>query len=57
MVVVEGPLMGRETWIMQVNRRKGVARIEAEPFGRRLSVEVGLVVLRERPAEVLEVAE
>ncbi len=47
-VVVEGPMIGREGWITKINRRKGTARIETSAFGRTLSVEIGLSVVSER---------
>lgn len=44
-VVTEGPLLGREGWIVQMNRRKGTARVETKMFGRTLNVEIGLAVV------------
>lgn len=43
--VVEGPLVGREGWIVKINRRKGTAQIQTEAFGRQLTLEVGLAVM------------
>lgn len=43
--VVEGPMIGREGWIKEINRRKGIARIEAEMFGQIVNVEIGLAVM------------
>ena len=43
--VMEGPLVGHEGWIKQINRRKGTARIEVTMFGRTINVEIGLSVV------------
>ena len=43
--VMEGPMVGHEGWIKEINRRKGTARIEAVMFGRTINVEVGLAVM------------
>lgn len=43
--VVEGPMVGCEGWIKEINRRKGTARIETAAFGRTLTVEIGLAVV------------
>ncbi|WP_080802543.1 antiterminator LoaP [Arabiibacter massiliensis] len=48
-VVTEGPMIGREGWITEVNRRKGTARIETDMFGRTINVEIGLAVVGRRP--------
>ena len=47
-IVTEGPLVGHETWIRKVNRRKGTVEIEFEAFGRALSIEVGMITVSKR---------
>ncbi len=46
--VLSGPLMGHEGWIRSVNRRKSLAFIEVEMFGRKLQTKIGLGILRKR---------
>ena len=46
--VVEGPLVGHEGWIKDINHRKKVAYLEMEAFGRKIQAEVGLRVTRRR---------
>ena len=48
-VVTEGPMINREGWITEVNRRKGTARIEVDMFGRTINVEIGLAIVGRRP--------
>lgn len=43
--VIKGPLVGREGWIREINRRKGTCFVETEMFGRTLRIEVGLAVV------------
>ena len=43
--VMEGPMVGHEGWIIEINRRKGTARIETTMFGRTINVEIGLAVM------------
>lgn len=43
--VVEGPMVGCEGWITEINRRKGTARIETNAFGRTLNITIGLSVV------------
>ncbi len=47
-VVTEGPMINREGWITEVNRRKGTARIEVSMFGRTINVEIGLAIVGRR---------
>lgn len=49
--VTSGPLVGREAWIVSVNRHKGLAVLEVEMFGRRLRMKVGLAIVAKRGAE------
>lgn len=49
--VVEGPLIGHESWIKKINRRKGTALIEVYLFGRTLTTEIGLATVSKRPDE------
>lgn len=46
--VLSGPLKGHEGWIHSVNRRKSLAFIEVEMFGRKLQTKIGLGILRKR---------
>lgn len=43
--VMEGPMVGREGWITEIDRRKGTCRVETQAFGRTLCVEIGLAVV------------
>ena len=47
-VVTEGPMINREGWITEVNRRKGTAHIEVNMFGRTINVEIGLAIVGRR---------
>ncbi|MBM6689077.1 antiterminator LoaP [Collinsella tanakaei] len=49
--VLSGPLMGHEGWIRSVNRRKSLAFIEVEMFGRKIQTRIGLGVLRKRVSQ------
>ena len=44
-VVCEGPLLGREGLIKDINRHKNTAYLEVELCGRRVAARVGLAVL------------
>ena len=44
-VVTQGPLVGHEGLIREINRRKSVAYLEFNLCGRRVSTRVGLGVL------------
>lgn len=44
--VLSGPLMGHEGWIRSVNRRKSLAFIEVEMFGRKIQTRIGLGIVR-----------
>lgn len=48
-VVTSGPLRGHEGWIKSVNRRKSLAFLEVEMFGRKLKTKVGLGIVARRP--------
>ena len=48
-VVTRGPLMGHEGWITSVNRRKSLAFIQVEMFGRKIETRIGLGIVRRRP--------
>lgn len=48
-VVTKGPLMGREGWITSVNRRKSLAFIQVEMFGRKIETRIGLGIVRRKP--------
>ena len=46
--ILEGPLVGHEGNIVKVNRRKGIASVQVEMFGRTLTVELGLTVMSKK---------
>ena len=45
-VVLEGPLKGREGLIRKIDRHKRLAWLEIEMFGRKTKFEVGLEIVR-----------
>ncbi len=47
-VVTQGPLMGHEGWIARVNRRKSLAFIQVEMFGRKIETKIGLGIVRKQ---------
>lgn len=47
--VTQGPLMGHEGWITSVNRRKSLAFIQVEMFGRKIETRIGLGIVRRKP--------
>lgn len=53
-VVMEGPLVGREGMIQKINRRKGTCRVTFEAFGRTLDVEVGLAVVTKNKSSAMQ---
>lgn len=44
--VISGPLKGHEAWITSINRRKCLAFIKMDMFGREMETKVGLAVLK-----------
>lgn len=44
--VISGPLKGHEAWITGINRRKCLAFIKVDMFGREIETKVGLGVLK-----------
>lgn len=44
--VMSGPLAGREAMVVKIDRHKRLAWLEAEMFGRRLRLKVGLEIVR-----------
>lgn len=44
-VVTSGPLMRREGWIRSINRRKSIAYLEIQMFGRTIQTKVGLGIV------------
>lgn len=48
-VVLKGPLVGREGWIKKVNRRKRTAYLEIDMFGRTIQTKIGLGIVRKKP--------
>lgn len=49
--VASGPLRGREAWIASVDRRRGLAYLKVEMFGRTLTTKVGLNIVARHPAQ------
>lgn len=49
-VVTDGPLKGQEALIKSVNRRKSLAFLEIEMFGRKMTTRVGLGIVAKRKA-------
>lgn len=49
-VIVDGPLVGHEGLIREVNRHKSVATLEVDLCGRKVATRVGLAVLAEPDA-------
>lgn len=49
-VVTEGPLVGREFLIKDINRRKSIAELEVDFCGRKKRMRVGLALLSEANA-------
>lgn len=47
-LVTSGPLMGREALIKRVDRRRSIAYLELEMFGRTLTTKVGLGIVKRR---------
>ena len=47
-IVLKGPLVGREGWIRKINRRKRTAYLEIEMFGRTIQTKIGLGIVRKR---------
>ena len=47
-VVMEGPLMGKEGMICKVDRHKRIAVIEVEMFGKTTTAKVGLEIVAKR---------
>ena len=47
-IVLKGPLVGREGWIRKINRRKRTAYLEIDMFGRTIQTKIGLGIVRKR---------
>ena len=47
-IILEGPLKGREGYICKIDRHKRRARLELLMFGRKQNVELGLEILEKR---------
>ncbi|MEF3345558.1 antiterminator LoaP [Eggerthella lenta] len=47
-IVLKGPLVGREGWIRKINRRKRTAYLEIDMFGRTMQTKIGLGIVRKR---------
>lgn len=50
-LVLSGPLVGREALIKSVNRHKSLAFVEFEICGRKVTTKVGLGIVRKRRSE------
>lgn len=46
--ILKGPLMGHAGWIKSVNRRKRLAYLEIQMFGRTITTKVGLNLVRKK---------
>lgn len=46
--ILKGPLMGHVGWIKSVNRRKRLAYLEIQMFGRTITTKVGLNLVRKK---------
>ena len=47
-VITSGPLMRHEGLIKSINRRKSLAFLEIQMFGRTITTKVGLAILRKQ---------
>ena len=47
-IILKGPLMGHVGWIKSVNRRKRLAYLEIQMFGRTITTKVGLNLVRKK---------
>lgn len=47
-IVTQGPLKGREAWIIKVDRHKRLAWLDMRMFGRTKSIKVGLEIVSKR---------
>jgi transcriptional antiterminator NusG len=45
-IILSGPLMNRTGWIKKINRRKRLAFLEIEMFGRTIETKVGLNIIK-----------
>lgn len=50
-VVFQGPLMGHEGWIKRVDRRRSIAFIQVNMFGRTIETKIGLGIVRKKPCK------
>ncbi len=48
-VITAGPLTGHTGWVERVDRKRSLAMLRVEMFGRTLRTKVGLAVLASRP--------
>lgn len=48
-VILKGPLMGRQALIKDINRHKRMAYLELDMLGRVINIKVGLEIVRRRP--------
>lgn len=46
--ILKGPLMGHAGWIKSINRRKRLAYLEIQMFGRTIITKVGLGIVRRK---------
>lgn len=50
-VVTSGPLVGREACIVSINRRKSLAFIEVDMFGRKVKTRIGLGIVGKKACQ------
>lgn len=48
-IILKGPLMNHTGWIKSINRRKRLAYLEIQMFGRTIVTKVGLGIVKKRP--------
>ncbi|WP_241156046.1 antiterminator LoaP [Adlercreutzia sp. ZJ154] len=48
-VILKGPLMNHVGWIKSINRRKRLAYLEMQMFGRTIETKVGLGIIGRKP--------
>ena len=54
LVIVEGPLKGREDWVRKVNHRKRLAYLEMPMEGRTVRAQAGLQIVNKAQGKLLD---
>lgn len=54
LVIVEGPLKGREDWVRKVNHRKRLAYLEMPMGGRTVRAQAGLQIVNKAQGKLLD---